>query len=221
VAIRWLRMPPFFPSSGKTKSTHGAARPQEEFMKLRAACLLVSGALLGVGCSVSSAQEIVHAVTGVVTKIDTSAHTITLNENDGTQLVIRDEAANHPRYDFDKTLRSEATDSTAFDKQGDRVILYYFGDGLLARAVAVKDLGLAALKISSGKVTHWDHHHHQVTIKAKDGDQQTFQLDEKTAVETPMGVVDGEKFSPHTGDDVLIKTLDKSGNNEAVFLSES
>ena len=190
-------------------------------MKLRAAHFLVAGALLSAGCTVSFGQEIIHAVTGVVTNVDTSTHTITLKENDGTQLVIRDEAANHPYYDFDRTLRSEATDSTAFDKQGDRVILYYFGEGLQQRAVAVKDLGPAALKTSSGKVTHWDHHHHLITIKATDGSQQTFQLDEKTAVETPMGVVDGDKFGPHTGDQVLIKCLDKSGNNEALFLNES
>jgi len=70
-------------------------------------------------------------------------------------------------------------------------------------------------------VTHWDRHHHVITIKAADGTKQTFQLDNKTAVDTPMGVVNGEKFDPQSGDQISVKYLNKDGNNDAVFLNES
>ena len=190
-------------------------------MSLKAAHFLVAGAVLAAGCSVSSAQEVIHAVTGVVTKVDSSAHTITLTSSDGTQTVVKDEAEHHPHYDFDKALQSEAVDSSTFDKLGDRVILYYFGEGWQRRAVAIKDLGPAPLKLTSGQVAHWDHHHHVITIKAADGTKQTFQLDNKTAVDTPMGVVNGEKFDPQNGDQISIKYLNKDGSNAAVFASES
>lgn len=190
-------------------------------MSFKAAHVLIAGAVLAAGCCVSPAQEVIHALTGVASKVDSSAHTITLTNSDGTQTVVKDDAKNHPRYDFDKTLQSDATDSAAFDKQGDRVILYYFGDGLQRRAVAVKDLGQTPLKLTSGEVTHWDRHHHVITIKAADGTKQTFQLDNKTAVDTPMGVVNGEKFDPENGDQISVKYLNKDGNNDAVFLSES
>jgi hypothetical protein len=181
----------------------------------------VAGAVLTAGCCVCPAQEVIHALTGVATKVDSSAHTITLTATDGSQIVVKDEASNHPSYDFDKMLQSDATDSTTFDKQGDRVILYYFGDGWQRRVVAVKDLGPSPLNLSSGQVVHWDHHHHVLTIKAADGSKQSFQLDNKTAVDTPMGVVNGDKFDPHNGDQISIKYLNKNGDNEAVFLSES
>jgi hypothetical protein len=190
-------------------------------MSLRTASFLVAGAILAAGCSLCLGQEVIHAVTGVATKVDSTAHTITLTTNDGSEMVVRDEASNHPSYDFDKSLRAEAVDSSTFNKQGDRVILYYFGDGWQRRAVAVKDLGPAPLKLTTGEITHWDKHHHQITIKAADGSKQTFQLDDKTVVDTPMGVVNGDKFDAHNGDQISIKYLDKSGNNEAVFLSES
>ncbi len=179
------------------------------------------GAVLAAGCSLCAAQEVVHAMSGVVTKVDSATHSITLTASDGTSTVFHDETTNHPRYDFDKALQSDATDTSAFNKQGDRVILYYFGEGWQARAVAIKDLGPSPLKLASGEVAHWDHHRHVITIKAADGTKQTFQLDDKTAVETPMGVVNGEKFSPQNGDQVSIKYLNKNGDNQAVFLGDS
>lgn len=171
-------------------------------------------------CCASPAQEVIHALTGVVTKVDSAAHTITLTSSDGTQTVMQDETK-HSRYDFDKTLQSSATDTSKFDKQGGRAIVYYFGEGLERRAVAVKDLGSTTLKASTGVVTHWDRHHRIVTIKVADGTTQTFQLDNNTAVDTPMGVVNGDKFGPQNGDQVSIRYLNKDGNNEAVFLSEA
>ena len=180
---------------------------------------LISATVLCAGCCLCSAQEVIYALTGVATKLDSTAHTITLTDNDGIQTVIKDEAKNHPRYDFDKTLESSATNSSAFDKQGDRVILYYFGDGLQRRAVAVKDLGQTPLKVATGLVQHWDRRHHVITIKLTDGTTQTFQLDNKTAVDTPMGVVNGDKFDPQNGDHMLIKYLNNNGSNEAVFVS--
>ncbi|MBV8631318.1 MAG: hypothetical protein JOZ83_10365 [Silvibacterium sp.] len=179
--------------------------------------LVVPTIILGATCSVSSTQEVIHAITGIANKVDSSAHTITLTSSDGTQTVMQDETKQHPRYDFDKTLRASATNCSAFDKPGDRVIVYYFGCGLERRAVAVKDLGQTSLKLATGTVTHWDRHHHAVTIKAADHTTQTFQLDDKTTVDTPMGVVNGDKFDPQNGDQVSIKYLDKGGNNQAVF----
>jgi len=190
-------------------------------MSLRAAHFLVAGAVLAAGCCVSPAQEVIHALTGVATKVDTAAQSITLTSSDGTQTVVKDEAKNHPKYDFDRDLQADAVDSSTFDKQGDHVILYYFGDGWQRRAIAVKDLGQTPLKLTTGEIAHWDHHRHVITVKMADGTEQAFQLDNKTVVDTPMGVVNGEKFDPQKGDQISIKYLNKDGNNSAVFLSES
>ncbi|MFY9937107.1 MAG: hypothetical protein WAK33_09560 [Silvibacterium sp.] len=190
-------------------------------MSFKSARYLMVGIALGFGCSIVVAQEVVHAVTGVVTGVDTSTHTITLKTNDGSQVVLQEEAKHDPRFDFDKALEADATRSADFNKQGDPAIVYYFGMDENRKAVAVKDLGTTALKSVSGQITHWDHHRHVVTIKTASGAKQTFQLDDKTAVETPMGVVNGDKFEGQNGDQISIRYSDKGGNNEAVFLSES
>lgn len=189
-------------------------------MSFKTAKFLLIGEFFCLACSISLAQEVVHAVTGVATRIDPAAHTLTVTTSDGA-MVLQDESKNHPRYEFDKTLQAETTDCAAFNKPGDPVIVYYFEKGSQQEAIAVEDLGQMPLKSSSGEITHWDHHHHAVTIKAADGSKQTFQLDGKTAVETPMGVVDGDKFEGQNGDRLSIKYLSKDGNNEAVFLRES
>ena len=190
-------------------------------MRFQAAHFLVAGAVLAAGCCVSPAQEVIHALTGVASKIDSAAHTITVTSSDGTQTVIQDDTKSHPRYEFDKTLQAEATDSADFDKPGDRVVVYYFGEGWQRRAVAIKDLGPEPLKLTTGEVKHWDRHHHVITIRAADGSTQTFQLDNKTVVDTPTGVINGGKFDPQNGDQISIKYLNKDGNNDAVFASES
>lgn len=190
-------------------------------MSFKAAKFLVMGTAFCLACSAACAQEVVHAVTGVVTKVDSATHTITLTTNDGSQMVLQDETGSHSSYAFDKALQSKSMASTAFDKTGNRAVVYYFGDGTQRRAVAVEDLGPAPLKASSGQITHWDHHHHTVTIKAADGSKQSFQLDDATVVDTPMGVVNGDKFDGQNGDQISIRYMDKGGANQAVFLSES
>jgi len=189
-------------------------------MTYQAARLLLAGAVLAAGCCVCPGQEVIHALTGVATSVDNTAHTITLTASDGTETIIKDDTKNHPSYAFDKSLQADTTSSSAFDKQGDPVILFYFGDGWQRRAVAVKDLGQTPLKLTTGQVLHWDHHRHVVTIRAADGSKQNFQLDDKTVVDTPMGVVNGDHFDPQNGDQVSIRYLDKDGGNEAVFLSQ-
>lgn len=190
-------------------------------MSFKAARFLVIGAGFSLAASVALAQEVVHAVAGMVTRIDPAAQTITIKTNDGSTLVLQDVSKKHVDYDFDKALQAETTDSAAFNKQGDRAVVFYFEQESQRRAVGIEDLGPTPLKASSGEITHFDRHHHQLTIKAADGSKQTFQLDNKTAVETPMGVVDGDRFEGQNGSQISIRYQDKDGNNEAVFMSES
>ena len=190
-------------------------------MSFKSARYLIVGIALGFGCSIVLAQEVVHAVTGVVTQVNNSAHTITLKTSDGSLVVLQEEAKRDPRFELDKALEADATRSADFNKPGDPAIVYYFGMDANRKAVAIKDLGSVLPKSASGQITHWDRHRHMVTIKTAGGATQTFQLDDKTAVETPMGVVNGDKFEGQNGDQISIRYVDKGGNNEAVFMNES
>ncbi len=190
-------------------------------MSCKSARYLIAGTILSLTCSTVFAQEVVHALTGIVTGVNNSAHTITLKTDDGSQVTLNDDTERHPNFEFDKSLQSEATSSADFRKVGDPVIVYYFGLDQNREAVAVKDLGAAPLKSSSGEIKNWDRHHHIVTIKTASGALQTFQLDDKTAIETPLGVVNGDKFEGQNGDRVSIGYSVNGATNKAVFMSQS
>jgi arginine repressor len=177
--------------------------------------------LLSFACPMTFAQEVVHALTGVVTHVDGSSHTITLKTSDGDQEVFQDVTARHPDFEFDKALQSDAISGVDFKNQGDHAIVYYFGGDQRRKVVALKDLGSAPLQTSSGQIMHWDRHHRLLTLKTASGDKQTFQLDDKTAIETPMGVVSGDKFDGQNGDQISIRYTVKGADNEAVFMNES
>src|SRR5271170_6317169 len=134
-------------------------------MSFKSARYLIVGIALGFGCSIVPAQEVVHAVAGVVSQVNTAEHTITLKTSDGSQVVLQEEAKHDPRFELDKALEADATRSADFNKPGDPAIVYYFGMDANRKAVAVKDLGPTALKSVTGQITHWDRHRHAVTIK--------------------------------------------------------
>src|SRR5580704_1648643 len=85
--IAALRISHVPPRVRRKNAQHG--RPNEETcMSSKAAHVLIAGAVLAAGCCVSPAQEVIHALTGVASKVDSSAHTITLTDSDGTQTVV-------------------------------------------------------------------------------------------------------------------------------------
>src|ERR1700739_2886318 len=104
-------------------------------MSYRSARYLVVGTVLSFTCSVF-AQEVVHALTGVVTQVDNTRHFITLKSSDGSQVVLQEDTKRSPEFEFDKALQADTTSSTDSEKRGDPVIVYYFGEDIGRRVVA-------------------------------------------------------------------------------------
>ena len=172
---------------------------------------LVSGSWLGL-----QAQEVVHGVTGVVTAVHPAERAITVKTNDGSYGEFKYQKELKTDIDFDKEVRSGTVQPSAFNKVGDHVVVYYFGDGSQRTIVALKDFGPTALNVASGTIVKTKHH--AVILKTDAGKTESFDIAKDASAETPFGVVSGLKFDASEGERVTVRYLQTNGLNVAQFI---
>ena len=180
---------------------------------LSAACLLAVPASL-------PAQEIIHALTGTVSAVDSSAKTLTVLQDTGSQGDFHALTDPKARVAFDKKIQAASTAAPAFDKQGAYAIIFYFGIDDNRTAVAVKSLGTGPFSSISGVVTKFDSHAHSLTVQDDSGAQQTVRIDADTIAETTLGAIVGLKLDAHKGDRVRVVTSQVNGTATALFVRD-
>ena len=166
--------------------------------------------------TVADAQEVVHAVSGVVTSIDAAKKTIDINTSDGSQDLFKDLANTRTPLDFDRAIRADSTPADGFTKVGATVIVFYFGEGLEQTAVALRDLGKEPLQRDTGTIAGF--HHHLLTIKDNTGSSLSFLVGPKTVVESAVGAVDGSHFDAERGEQVRVTATLANGKEDALFI---
>jgi hypothetical protein len=168
----------------------------------------------------SPAQEIIHALTGTVSNVDTAAKTLTVLQDTGSQGEFH--ALTNPKTPiaFDKKIAAESTAAPAFDKQGAYAIVFYFGIDDDRTAVAVKSLGTGPFSSVSGVVTKFDGHTHAITVQDDSGATQTFRIDSDTVAETTLGAIVGLKLDAHKGDHVRLVSAQVNGAATALFVRD-
>lgn len=178
-----------------------------------------------VGCLVSlpltsPAQEIIHALTGTVSSIDSAAKTITVFQDNGSKGVYQQLANSKTRISFDKRVQAESTAAKEFDKQGAYAIVFYFGNDGDRTVVAVKSLGSGPFQSTNGTVKKYDGHSNTLSVEDEAGKLHTFKVDAKTVAETNFGAVNGGKFDADKGDHVRIVSSDVNGTPTALFVRD-
>jgi outer membrane lipoprotein-sorting protein len=179
-------------------------------------CLLV-GCFLPAAFA-ATAQEVVHALWGTVRSINSTAKTITVATDDGSEGLFQDFTKSNISLDFDKKIRAEATTANAFTKNGVRVIVYYFGNSDERTAVALQDLGSGPFEKSSGTVIKFHRNEHTLTLKNKSGTEETFRLSPKSVAETAMGAVESYDLDLEVGDQVRVTAAPVRGVETALFV---
>jgi hypothetical protein len=164
--------------------------------KLFTVCL--AAAVLAVPTSFASAQEMIHALAGTVDNVDQKDGTIAINTDDGS--------------------RGTFIPAAEFTSKSEHVIVYYIGDSEVRTAVAVKDLGHAALEKDTGTVVRFDKHAHLLTIKNDKGTELSFHIAPNTVTETSTGAVEGFKFDLDKGQSVRITATGANGDETALFI---
>jgi hypothetical protein len=167
------------------------------------------------------AQEIVHALIGSVSSINTADKTITLFQDSGSRATFRVMPSSNTRIAFDKKIADEVTPATEFQKQGAYVILFYFGNEENRTAVALKNLGAGPFSATTGEVTEWNGHDRSLSVRDKDGAIHSFKIDAQTVAETGFGAVNGLKFGINKGEQVRLVSSLKDGTPAVLFLREN
>jgi hypothetical protein len=173
---------------------------------------------LSIAALAANGQEVVHALAGVVSSINSSQKTIDVKTDDGSDGFFKDLTASKIPLDFDKEIRAGATPADDFQRTGANVIVYYFVHGDDRTAVALKDLGQEPIQKVSGTVTKFDRHQHLLAIKDASGASQMFRIGPQTVAESPVGAVEGQKFDPQKGDEVRVTATPANGSEEALFV---
>jgi hypothetical protein len=176
-------------------------------------------ACLGSAAVSAPAQEVVHALTGTVSTINSVSKTITVFKDNGSQGVFED-ANSKTRYSFDKKIAAESTAADAFNQQGAYVIVFYVGEIESPSVVALKSLGKGPFKSTEGTVEKFDGKGHSIAITDKSGAVQTFRIDPQTVAEGDLGVEEGFKFHAQKGDQVRVVSSSENGAATALFVRD-
>jgi hypothetical protein len=180
--------------------------------------LLVAAACFSLATVAATAQEVVHALTGVVKAINPASKTIIVATDDGSDGIFTI-AAPRVSVEFDKNVRSEATAAGAFNGIGSHVIVFYYGVGGLRTVVALHDLGAGPFKNVTGTVVKYDKGQHSLSVEDPSGAVDTYKIVRGTIADTDAGVAGGLKFDPDKGRKVNITATDENGVKTILFIS--
>jgi len=121
-----------------------------------------------------AADDVVSAVHGTVTKLDSGTKTMVVKTKDGTEHTVHfvDKTA---VYGADKTAAG-AKDSFKGLSEGSEVVVHYTKKGAVDTATEVDKVGKDGLKSIDGTVTKVGKDGKTVVVKGADGTEQTFEV---------------------------------------------
>ena len=98
------------------------------------------------------------------------------------------------------------------------MIVYYFGNGDVRTAVALRSLGAGPFTKSTGRVAGFDGGHRSISIKDQSGAISSFKITSTTVVESETGAEAGYKFHPEKNDQVRVTAATVDGVPTALFI---
>ena len=166
----------------------------------------------------ATAQDVIHALIGTIGSIDSSAKTIAVKIDDGSEVNLKDMVNSHRKTLFDKSARIDAAAAGDFSRSGERVIVYYIGVGDLRAIVALRSLGPGPFTTSAGTVVSFNKKERSLSITDQSGKLQLFGITSDSVADTEIGAVGGLDFRPGKGDPVQVTSAVVNGNRTALFI---
>ena len=171
-------------------------------------------AFLLLGAFHLAAQDVVSAVHGTITKLDSAAKTSVVKTKDGTEHTIKF---------VDKTTVHgvEATATGSKDAfhgltEGTEVVAHYTVKGTEKTAVEVDKVGKDGIKSVDGTVTHIDRGAKTLGVKAADGTEETFRLSDHAVADAGKDVAKGSEKSAK----VTVYYTEEAGKKTAHFFEK-
>jgi len=139
--------------------------------------------------ALQAADDVVSALHGTITKLDSGTKTIVVKSKDGTESTVRfvDKTAVRGA---DKTAAG-AKDAFQGLSEGSEVVVHYSAKGSEKTATEVDKVGKDGLQSVDGTVTKVGQDGKTVMVKAADGTEQTFDVAGKDTAEAAKAVGKG------------------------------
>jgi lipopolysaccharide export system protein LptA len=145
--------------------------------------------------TVAPALALEHAVTGVMTRVDSTAKTVAVKTADGTEEVFKFTGKTVVRGA--DGAKAGAVDTYLAGKEGTHVVVRYTDKGAEKTATGIDDVGKDGVKVTRGTISGIDKAGHKITVATEDGSKETYHLGKDAAVDTGHGVAKGEKVTVH------------------------
>jgi hypothetical protein len=165
------------------------------------------------------AEDVIHAVEGVVTKVDLDAKTVFVKSADGTEHTFKYTAKTTMRGAgmAGHAVKAGTVDTYMKGKEGTMVLVHYTEKGADKTAVGFRDMGKDTVKVSDGTVTKVDKTARTVTVKTKDGSEETYQVAKDATVDSEHGLMKGADYAKE-GAKVSVHYTEDAGKKVAHFI---
>lgn len=178
------------------------------------ACL----ALLVLSAFVWAADDVVSAVHGTITKLDSASKTMVVKTKDGTEHTVKfvDKTTVHGVEGGGHDTAAGAKDTFHGLKEGTDVVAHYTEKGSEKTAVEVDDVGKDGLKTVDGTITHIDRAGKTVAVKTADGTEETFKLSGHAAADAGKDIAKGSEKTAK----VTVYYTESAGKKTAHFFEK-
>jgi hypothetical protein len=165
-----------------------------------------------------AAQDVVTAVHGTITKLDSATRTMVVKTKDGTEHTIKlaDKTAVHGAKASVHEAAMGAEDTFHGLKEGTEVVAHYTAKGADKTAVEVDDVGKDGIKSVDGTITHIDRGAKTMAVKTADGTEDTFKLSGHAADDAGKDIAKGTEKSAH----VTVYYTEEAGKKTAHFFEK-
>lgn len=154
------------------------------------------------------AADVVTAVRGTITRVDSATKTVVVKAADGTE---------HTMHVVAKTTvhgtEAGTKDSLHGLKEGTDVVVHYTVKGTEKTAVEVDDVGKDGMKATEGTISEFDRGAKKIAVKTADGTVQTFRIADHAAADAGKDIGKGAEKSAK----VTVYYTEKGGKKIAHF----
>jgi hypothetical protein len=175
-------------------------------------------ALLLVSAFAWAADDVVSAVHGTITKLDSATKTMVVKTKDGTEHTVKfvGKTTVHGVKAGANDTAMGAKDTFHGLKEGTEVVAHYTEKGADKTAVEVDDVGKDGLKSVDGTVTHIDRAAKTVAVKTADGTEETFKLSGHATADAGKDIAKGTEKSAK----VTVYYTEEAGKKTAHFFEK-
>lgn len=174
--------------------------------------------LLLLSASSWAAQDVVSAVHGTITKLDSASKTMVVKTKDGTEHTVKfvDKTTVHGAKATVHETAAGTKDTFHGLTEGTEVVAHYTAEGTEKTAVEVDDVGKDGIKAVDGTITHIDRAGKTVAVKTADGTEETFKLSGHAAADAGKDIAKGTEKTAH----VTVYYTEEAGKKTAHFFEK-